>query len=671
MFLRHVAVALPSLGAVFATMPERDALQHSPAQRESTGAPPIVSVIIPHVAGTDILIDCLAALARSTGDVDHEVILVDNASQDGSVEAALAAHPRLIVVRLDENQGYAGGCNRGIEIARGRYVLLLNDDATVEPECLAEMLRTLEADPEVGACQPKIRAMREREKFEYSGAAGGLMDVYGYPFSRGRLMDHVEIDEGQYDEPAEIFWASGVCMLVRCSVLEQVDAFDETFFAYMEEIDLCWRIHLGGHRIVYVPTAIVYHVGGFSLHRRDVRRMFLNHRNSLIMLIKNYSARSLLWALPIKLVLETFIFAGALIRNPYRSKAVLLAFVWLLGHVPTVHRARRRVQSLRRVDDTVILSRLYTGMAPIWYFLFGIRRVTDLPDIDRVLHHAYRPVPLAERRGTVWPRRRNFLFAYLDQAPVSLALMRAVECNHLSKLPFERPILDVGCGDGTFARMLFNGVTVDAGVDRDEREIERARQTRCYLDLRTAEVQQLPFDSGTFATVYSNCVLEHIPDIENALAEIFRVLKPGGALYITVPSPRCVTFLWWRDVFRKIGLVGLADWYSNFTLRVFKAEHVLEAAGWSALFDRVGFVTEHHEPYMPRLATRIQDVLLPTAVLSVLAKSLFERKLVFPRLHRVKVRLYRRLFVRSYEESSPEGSGTLVVARKPAASPRA
>jgi SAM-dependent methyltransferase len=322
------------------------------------------------------------------------------------------------------------------------------------------------------------------------------------------------------------------------------------------------------------------------------------------------------------------------------------------------------VQARRQVSDREIISRLYRGMAPIWYFLFGIRQVTDLPDIDPVLHQPYRGILSPCRAGTVAPRRRNFLYAYLDQAPVSLALMRAVECDHLSQLSFERPILDVGCGDGTFGRILFNGVTLDAGVDRDEKEIERARATRCYDDLRVAEVERLPFESDTFATVYSNCVLEHIPDIETALREIHRVLAPGSALYITVPNPRCVTYLLWRGVFRRLGLAGLADWYSNLTLRLFNAEHVLEAEEWAELLGRVGFATEHHEPYMSRTATRIQDVLLPTALLSVVSKALLGRKLVLPRLHRVKVRLYRRLLRRTYEERGADGSATMLVARK-------
>jgi GT2 family glycosyltransferase/SAM-dependent methyltransferase len=627
---------------------------------------PLVSIIIPHTGGTEILLRCLEALDRGGSGPCAEIILVDNASSDGSVAVASERFPGIRVLRLEENQGYAGGCDRGIEAARGRYLLLLNDDAEVDADCVSELLRTAESDPSIGACQPKIRSLHDRDHFEYSGAAGGLMDIYGYPFSRGRLMGHVEPDVGQYDEPAEIFWASGVCMLIRKSVIDEVGALDEAFFAYMEEIDLSWRMHLAGHRVVYVPSAVVYHIGGYSLERVNVKRMYLNHRNSMIMLAKNYSLRSLLYILPVKVFLEIFIFAGCLIRNPRRSRAVLWSFAWLATHIPTVRRLRASAQAVRKVSDEAIMRRLYRGMAPIWYFLFGIHRVSDLPDIDPVLHQPYRSVDgSAGRTGSVEPRRRNFLYAYLDQAPVSLALMRAVECRQLSRLSFERPILDVGCGDGTFARILFNGLTLEAGVDADEEEIERARATRCYDDLRVARAEDLPFESEEFATIYSNCVLEHVPDILAALREIHRVLKPGGVLYITVPNPRCVTFLFWPGVFRRLGLKALAERYSDLTLRLFKAEHVLEAEGWMELFAAAGFTAEHHEPYMSRRATRLQDVLLPSGFVSVMSKALLGRKLVFPRIHRAKVRLYRGLLRAIYEEPTAEGSATMLVARKP------
>jgi|GEM_PF-107219 len=625
---------------------------------------PLVSIIIPHYAGTEILLNCLARLAAGSQDPDTEIILVDNASSDGSVAEAQHRFPGIRVLRLEENQGYAGGCNRGIEVARGKYVVLLNDDTEIDPACVSELAQAAELDPTVAACQPKIRSLREPSQFEYSGAAGGLMDVYGYPFSRGRLMDDVEADEGQYDEPVEIFWASGVCMLIRKQVLDEVGAFDETFFAYMEEIDLSWRFHLAGHRVVYVPTAVVYHIGGYSLERKNVRRMFLNHRNSMIMLLKNYSARSLLWVFPVKIVLELFIFAGALLRNPRRSQAVLLSFGWLLENFGLVLRLRESVQAVRMVSDRVIFSRLYYGMAPIWYFLFGIRHVTDLPDIEPVLQQPYRGGREFNRIGTIHPRHRNFLFAYMDQAPISLALMRAIECDLFSGLSFERPILDVGCGDGTFARILFNGVTVDAGVDDDVERIEWAERMRCYDDLRTAKLERLPFESGRFATVYGNHALEHISDIETALREIHRVLRPGGIFYMTVPTPRCTEYLLWPTVFERIGLSALADWYSRLMLRLFEAKHVLEDEEWSELLERFGFSVESNRQYMPRKAARLQDLFLASAIASTVSKFFFGRRLIFPRLHRVKVRLYRRFLLPAYEERSPQGSSTLLVARK-------
>ena len=627
--------------------------------------PPLVSIIIPHQAGTDILIGCLDALTRDTSYPNLEIILVDNGSTDGSVQEAQRRFPTVRVVRLEGNMGFAGGCNRGIHASHGEYVLLLNDDTEVEPGCVKELVQVAREDVKVGACQPKIRSLRDKAQFEYSGAAGGLMDVYGYPFSRGRLMGHVEVDRGQYDDPAEVFWASGVCMLIRRSVLEKAGLFDEVFFAYMEEIDLCWRIHLQGFRVVYVPTSVVYHVGGYSLAQRSIKRIYLNHRNSIIMLLKNYSWKSLLWTFPVKVVLELAILAGALVRNRRRSLAVIMSFGWLLTHIPTILRLRWSVQKSRKIPDGEILPRLYQGMAPIWYFLFGIRQVTDLPDIGPVLHQPYRACCDRLANHAVFPEQRNFLYAYLDQAPVGLALMRAVECDHLSRLPFQRPILDAGCGDGTFARILFNGRVVDAGVDADEREVRRARRTRCYGELESGRLERLPFESERFATVFSNCVLEHIPDVESALREIHRVLKPGGRFYMTVPSPRCTAFLLWTHVFERLRLRRLARWYADLTLRLFKAEHVMEPEEWVSVLGRVGFGTERYEPYMPLKATRLQDLFLPAALPSLLAKSLVGKPLLFSRIHRLKVRLYRHWLRAAYQQRAPEGSATMLVARRP------
>src|SRR5262245_13572675 len=197
---------------------------------------PLVSIVIPHQAGSEILLRCLESIANDPSHASYEICVVDNGSSDGSVEVARARFPGIQVLRFEENLGYAGGCNRGIEATRGRYVLLLNDDTEVEAGWLRELVGAAEGDASLGACQPKIRSLRDRGRFEYSGAGGGLLDLYAYPFSRGRLMGHVEEDRGQYDDPIEIFWASGVCMLIRREALAETGGLDEVMFSYMEEI---------------------------------------------------------------------------------------------------------------------------------------------------------------------------------------------------------------------------------------------------------------------------------------------------------------------------------------------------------------------------------------------------------------------------------------------------
>ncbi|RMF61076.1 MAG: glycosyltransferase family 2 protein, partial [Calditrichaeota bacterium] len=329
---------------------------------------PLVSIIIPHLQGKETLVRCLNAVQR-TAYPNRQVILVDNATTDGSLEGIEQAFPWLQVVHNLRNLGYAGGCNSALPVAEGKYVLFLNDDTDFEPGWLAPLVAACEADERIAACQPKIVQQDDPAMFDYAGAAGGLLDVFGYPFARGRVFFALERDAQQYDDGGDIFWASGTATLVRRSALQEVGAFDEDFFAHMEEIDLDWRLHLAGYRVVAVPQSVVRHRAGSTLPADSPRKILLNHRNSLLMLLKNYSVPSLLRFLPGRLLLEWVTVVYSLFRLDFvRARSVLLALIQVAAALPRTLRKRSEVRKLRRVPDREILEKMYRGSIVFQYF---------------------------------------------------------------------------------------------------------------------------------------------------------------------------------------------------------------------------------------------------------------------------------------------------------------
>ncbi|MBQ2796727.1 MAG: glycosyltransferase family 2 protein [Tidjanibacter sp.] len=220
------------------------------------------------------------------------VVVADNGSTDGSagvVEQFNATASNLSTVEwlpLGENFGFAEGYNRALRRVEADNYVLLNSDVQPLEGWLQPLLDYLEQHPEVAAVQPKILAYDRPDHFEYAGAAGGFVDRYGYPFCRGRIMQTVERDAGQYDDTREVFWASGACMLIRAEAYHKAGGLDGDFFAHMEEIDLCWRLQLMGWKVAVVPSGRVLHVGGGTLPNNSPRKIYLNFRNSLCMLHK-------------------------------------------------------------------------------------------------------------------------------------------------------------------------------------------------------------------------------------------------------------------------------------------------------------------------------------------------------------------------------------------------
>lgn len=233
-----------------------------------------------------------------------KVIVADNASTDDSLSFLQQHFPHVETLVLKENHGFAKGYNEALRQVKADYYVLLNSDVEVTPDWLQPMISLLEGDKTAAACQPKIRAYNNNAFFEYAGACGGWLDVYGYPFARGRIFDVCEEDRGQYDSTEEVFWATGAAMVIRSGVFHQLHGFDEYFFAHQEEIDLCWRTHLAGYKIFCCPQSVVYHVGGGTLPRGNTKKTYLNFRNNQIMLAKNLPWSEKWWKIPYRLFLD-------------------------------------------------------------------------------------------------------------------------------------------------------------------------------------------------------------------------------------------------------------------------------------------------------------------------------------------------------------------------------
>jgi GT2 family glycosyltransferase len=265
---------------------------------------------------------------------DFEIIIANNASEDSTADWIKTNYPECKVITYDRNYGYAAGNNRAVKYASGEILVFLNNDVKTEPDWLNALDKVFR-DSSVGIAQPKLRSVSEPNHFEYAGAAGGYIDWMGYPFCRGRLMDKVEKDKGQYDETSEIFWASGAAFAIRKELFKKVGGFDEDFEFHMEEIDLCWRCLKVGHKIKYVSNSTVFHLGGGSLAHGSARKVFYNYRNNLLMLLKNLD-QFIIPKIFFRLILDGISGVRSLLKGkPAETWAIIRAHFSFYGMIPT------------------------------------------------------------------------------------------------------------------------------------------------------------------------------------------------------------------------------------------------------------------------------------------------------------------------------------------------
>lgn len=334
---------------------------------------PTVAVVILNWNGRTFLEQFLPFLMQTTYPVVKWVV-ADNGSTDDSMAFLHTHYPQVHQLSLEKNHGFAKGYNLALKQVEASYYILLNSDVEVTPGWIEPVIELMEKDTGIGACQPKILSWADKTKFEYAGASGGWIDALGYAFCRGRVFDSCEKDEGQYDDAAPVFWASGCALFVRSEVFHNLNGFDETFFAHQEEIDLCWRMQLSGWQVFVCPSSVVYHVGGGSLPKGSRKKIYLNYRNSLMMLFKNYSVAERLRKIPLRLILDGISALQQVFRGDVRYVIIVLRahaffYRWLLSS---------KEKNIFPANRSVYPHGIYRGSVVWQYFIRKKRRFTEI-----------------------------------------------------------------------------------------------------------------------------------------------------------------------------------------------------------------------------------------------------------------------------------------------------
>lgn len=304
-----------------------------------------IAIVILNWNGRDLLREFLPSVVKHSKKAT--IYLADNASTDDSVNFVKSTFPSVKIVQNKENYGYAKGYNEALKGLNEDILCLLNSDIQVTNNWLEPILNTFREDSNTAIIQPKILDYNRKDHFEYAGAGGGFIDRFGYPYCRGRVLNTIEKDHGQYDDTVDIFWSSGACMFIRNSVFKELNGFDDTYFAHMEEIDLCWRAKNSGYDTKYIGASVVYHVGGATLKNSHPRKTYLNFRNSLYTIVKNANG-NIFFLILIRLILDgiagvKFIFEFKFVH----FLSIIKAHFKFYGHLPSLIKQRKNLSQTK------------------------------------------------------------------------------------------------------------------------------------------------------------------------------------------------------------------------------------------------------------------------------------------------------------------------------------
>jgi len=339
---------------------------------------PLVDVVILNYNGKEFLDECIGSLMQGTYN-NAKVFLLDNASTNDDVAYVKEQYPEVGIIQSPKNNGYCAAYNLAFSQCEGKYIVCLNNDVTVAPDWLEHLVSLAESDDSIAAIQPKLVSYYDPEKFEYAGASGGMMDVFGYPFLRGRIFTEIENDNGQYDDVAEVFWTSGAAMFLRKLALQNSGNLDESIVHHMDEIDLCWRLRMCGYRLLVQPRSVIRHIGGATIQSKSFRKIYWNHRNALYIMLKNYELRHVIAYVSVHILLDYVAMAQAFFTFQWvMVRGVLAAHCWLLFNLPLIFRKRREVQSRRTFNDDAVIPFMYPRSIVFDFFFKKTKKYSQL-----------------------------------------------------------------------------------------------------------------------------------------------------------------------------------------------------------------------------------------------------------------------------------------------------
>ncbi|PRZ19825.1 glycosyltransferase family 2 protein [Flavobacterium granuli] len=324
-----------------------------------------IAVVILNWNGVQLLEQFLPSIIQFSPEAT--IYVADNASTDTSVSFVEKHFPNVQIVKNKGNFGFAQGYNEALKHIDAEIYALINSDIEATQNWLGPILETFDKEPDIAIIQPKILDFKNKQYFEYAGAAGGFIDKYGYPYCRGRIFDTIEKDLGQYDDNREIFWASGACFFIRSAVYKELNGFDDDFFAHQEEIDLCWRAFNKGHKIKYNYKSVVYHVGGATLQQGNPRKTFLNFRNSLLMLTKNLPKESLYKVLFLRMILDGIAGLQFISKGKFSHfTAILKAHFSFYNLFSDTYKKRAQFQTKKYYNQKSIVYNYYINCGKIF-----------------------------------------------------------------------------------------------------------------------------------------------------------------------------------------------------------------------------------------------------------------------------------------------------------------